>query len=347
MKERQQNFELLRIIAMFMIVVSHVITHYIMEVELEVTDLNSFLLILLRAIIYICVNVYIIITGYFSINSKQLKIKKIINVAMLPGFISAILITILMVFGAIDFNIWRILGKLFATFRGEYWFISNYFALYLFIPFLNKIIHTMNKKEYQHFLFLSALVGVVWPFFVINQQIISINSGFSLIFFTYLYFVGAYIRLHGAFIKEFTLNHYLLGYLTLALITGFLQYSLPDVDFLNYNGPFEFIMSYCIFMYFRQIKLKSVRINTIAAYTLSVYLVHEQSEVREFIWNLSFIHQIIQWSPITFIPAIIFVALLVFTVSWMIGYLLTNLYSKLEQGMFHLFKVKDGSPTIE
>ncbi|MFV8260315.1 acyltransferase family protein [Aerococcus viridans] len=76
MKERQQNFELLRIIAMFMIVVSHVITHYIMEVELEVTDLNSFLLILLRAIIYICVNVYIIITGYFSINSKQLKIKK-------------------------------------------------------------------------------------------------------------------------------------------------------------------------------------------------------------------------------------------------------------------------------
>src|SRR5699024_8291361 len=167
------NFELLRIIAMFMIVVSHVITHYIMEVELEVTDLNSFLLTLLRAIIYICVNVYIIITGYFSINSKQLKIKKIINVAMLPGFISAILITILMVFGAIDFNIWRILGKLFATFRGEYWFISNYFALYLFIPFLNKIIHTMNKKEYQHFLFLSALVGVVWPFFVINQQIIS------------------------------------------------------------------------------------------------------------------------------------------------------------------------------
>ncbi|MGH2087577.1 acyltransferase [Aerococcus urinaeequi] len=347
MKERQQNFELLRIIAMFMIVVSHVITHYIMEVELEVTDLNSFLLILLRAIIYICVNVYIIITGYFSINSKQLKIKKIINVAMLPGFISAILITILMVFGAIDFNIWRILGKLFATFRGEYWFISNYFALYLFIPFLNKIIHTMNKKEYQHFLFLSALVGVVWPFFVINQQIISINSGFSLIFFVYLYFVGAYIRLHGAFVKDFTRNQYLLGYLTLALITGFLQYSLPEVDFLNYNGPFEFIMSYCIFMYIRQIKVKSVRINTIAAYTLSVYLVHEQSEVREFIWNLPIIHQIIQWSPITFIPAIIFVAVLVFTVSWMIGYLLTNLYSKLEQGMFHLFKVKDGSPTIE
>src|SRR5699024_3348275 len=245
MKKRQQNFEFLRIIAMFMIVVSHVITHYIMEVELEVTGLNHFLLTLLRAIIYVCVNVYIIISGYFSINAKQLKIKKIIHVAMLPGFISGLLITILMVFGAIDFNIWRILGKLFATFRGEYWFISNYFALYLFIPFLHKIVHMISKKEYQHFLLLSTLVGVVWPFFVINQEIISINSGFSLIFFVYLYFVGAYIRLHGAFVKDFTRNQYLLGYLTLALITGFLQYILPEVDFLNYNGPFEFIMSYC------------------------------------------------------------------------------------------------------
>lgn len=347
MKERQQNFELLRIIAMFMIVVSHVITHYIMEVELEVTGLNHFLLTLLRAIIYICVNVYIIITGYFSINSKQLKIKKIINVAMLPGFISAILITILMVFGAIDFNIWRILGKLFATFRGEYWFISNYFALYLFIPFLNKIVHMISKKEYQHFLLLSTLVGVVWPFFVINQEIISINSGFSLIFFVYLYFVGAYIRLHGAFVKDFTRNQYLLGYLTLALITGFLQYILPEVDFLNYNGPFEFIMSYCIFMYIRQIKVKSVRINTIAAYTLSVYLVHEQSEVREFIWNLPIIHQIIQWSPITFIPAIIFVAVMVFTVSWIIGYTLTNLYNKVEQFVFYVLETRVGNPTIE
>src|SRR5699024_4401146 len=240
-----------------------------------------------------------------------------------------------------------ILGKLFAAFRGEYWFISNYYALYLFIPFLNKIIHTMNKKEYQHFLFLSALVGVVWPFFVINQQIISINSGFSLIFFMYLYFVGAYIRLHGAFIKDFTLNHYLLGYLTLALITGFLQYSLPDVDFLNYNGPFEFIMSYCIFMYFRQIKLKSVRINTIAAYTLSVYLVHEQSEVREFIWNLPIIHQIIQWSPITFIQAIIFVAVMVLRVSWIIGYTLTNLYKKDEQFVFYVLETIVRNPIIE
>lgn len=347
MKERQQNFELLRIIAMFMIVVSHVITHYIMEADMEVSGVNNFLLTLLRAIIYVCVNVYIIITGYFSINSKQLKIKKIINVAMLPGFISAILLIVLMVFGAIDFNIWRILGKLFATFRGEYWFISNYFALYLFIPFLNKVIHRISKKEFQHFLFLLTMVGVVWPFFVVNEEIISFNSGFSLIFFFYLYFVGAYLRLYGAFFKDLTRNQYLMGYLTLALVTGVLQFILPDVDFLSYNGPFEFTMSYFIFMYIRNVKVRSVKINTIAAYTLSVYLVHEQAEIREFIWNLPFIHQLVQWSSITFIPAIIFVAVLVFTVSWTIGYLLTNLYSKLEQGIFHLLEVKAGNPTIE
>lgn len=347
MEKRQQNFELLRIIAMFMIVVSHVITHYVMKADMEISGVNDFLLSLLRAVIYVCVNVYIIITGYFSVNSKQLKIKKIMNVALLPGFISAILLMVLMVFGVIDFDVWRIVGKLFATLRGEYWFISTYFALSLFIPFLNKIIHTISQKEFQHFLFLLTSVGIIWPFFVDSGEFISFNSGFSLIFFFLLYFVGAYIRLYGAFFKDFTRNQYLIGYLMLALVTGILQFALPEIDFLNYNGPFEFTMSYFIFMYIKNVKVNSVKINTIATYTLSVYLVHEQSEIREFIWNLSFIHQLIQWSPITFIPAIIFVAVLVFTVSWMIGYLLTNLYSKLEQGMFHLFKVKPGSPTIE
>lgn len=347
MKERQQNFELLRIIAMFMIVVSHVITHYIMKADMEISGVNNFLLSLLRAVIYVCVNVYIIITGYFSINSKQLKITKIMNVALLPGFISAMLLMVLMVFGDIDFDIWRIVGKLFATFRGEYWFISTYFALCLFIPFLNKIIHTISQKEFQQFLLLLTSVGIIWPFFVDSEAFISFNSGFSLIFFFFLYFVGAYIRLYGAFFKDFTRNQYLISYLMLALVTGILQFGLPEIDFLNYNGPFEFTMSYFIFMYIKNVKVNSVKINIIATYTLSVYLVHEQSEVREFIWNLPFIHQIILWSPITFIPAIIFVAVMVFTVSWITGYMLTNIYKKVEQFVIYVLETRADNPTIE
>lgn len=347
MEKRQQNFELLRIIAMFMIVVSHVITHYIMKANMEISGVNNFLLSLVRAVIYVCVNVYIIITGYFSVNSKQLKIKKIMNVSLLPGFISAMLLMVLMVFGVIDFDIWRIVGKLFATFRGEYWFISTYFALCLFIPFLNKIIHTISQKEFQYFLFLFTSVGIIWPFFVDSEEFVAFNSGFSLIFFFFLYFVGAYIRLYGAFFKDFTRNQYLIGYLILALVTGILQFGLPEIDFLNYNGPFEFTMSYFIFMYIKNVKVNSVKINTIATYTLSVYLVHEQTEIREFIWNLPFIHQIIQWSPFTFIPAIIFVAVIVFTVSWIIGCTLTNLYNKVEQFVFYVLETRAGNPTIE
>lgn len=331
MKERQQNFELLRIIAMFMIVISHVTTHYIMADGIPITGANEFLLTILRSLIYVCVNVYIIITGYFSIYSKQLNLRKILNVALLPGFISAILVTVLMAFGAIDFNIWRIIGKLFATFRGEYWFISNYFALYLFIPFLNKIIHMFSKKEYQQFLTLSLLVGSVWPFFVVNQEIISFNSGFSLIFFFLLYFIGAYIRLYGAFIKDFTAKQYLMSYFVLGIITGIFQFLIPTTDFLNYNGPFELLMSYFIFMYIKKIKVKSHRINYIASYVLSVYLVHEQAEIREFIWDLPIVHQIIQWSPVTFIPAIIMVAAMVFMISWIVGWLLTNLFNRFEK----------------
>lgn len=154
MKERQQNFELLRIIAMFMIVIFHAITYCVIEYELPITGLNDLLLTVLRALIYVCVNVFIIITGYFSVNTKQLKLRKVVNTALMPGFFSAILLTMVMVVGIEEFNFWQIIRKLFATFRGEYWFISNYFALYLFIPFLNKIVHRVSKKEFQHFFIL-------------------------------------------------------------------------------------------------------------------------------------------------------------------------------------------------
>jgi len=341
MKDRQQNFELLRIIAMFLIVISHVVTHYIMADKLQLSVMNTFLLTLLRSFIYICVNVYIIITGYFSINTKQLEFRKVLNVVLLPGFISAILLTILMAVGRIDFDIWRILGKLFATFRGEYWFISNYFALYLFIPLLNKILHAFTKKDLQNFIFLTFLVGSVWQFFIPSKQIIAFNSGFSLIFFIFLYFVGAYIRLYGPFVRAFTGKQYLGVYVMVGLLTGILQFILPQVDFLNYNGPFELVMSYAFFMFISTVTIKSQWINYIATYTLSVYLVHEQGQVRELIWNLPIVHQMINWSPFTFIPAIILVAALVFIGAWIVGWLLTNIFERLERRLYAWIDGKD------
>lgn len=334
MKERQQNFELLRIIAMFMIVIFHAITYCVIEYELPITGLNDLLLTVLRALIYVCVNVFIIITGYFSVNTKQLKLRKVVNTALMPGFFSAILLTMVMVVGIEEFNFWQIIRKLFATFRGEYWFISNYFALYLFIPFLNKIVHRVSKKEFQHFLFLSVLIGVIWPFFVIDENIISFNSGFSLIFFILLYFVGAYIRLYGALVKDFSRNYYLIGYILLAVVTGVLQYTVPNTDFLNYNGPFEFTMSYLLFMYISKIKVKSVSVNTVAAYTFGVYLVHEQGEMRQLIWGLPIIHRMIQWSPITFIPVIILVSLIIFTICWIISFIFINIFERLENFIY-------------
>jgi hypothetical protein len=45
MKERKQNFELLRIIAMFMIVISHVSTHYISAYDVQLASFNVFFII--------------------------------------------------------------------------------------------------------------------------------------------------------------------------------------------------------------------------------------------------------------------------------------------------------------
>lgn len=69
-KIRESNIELLRIVAMFMIVVSHYVLH-------SGIDYNSMSIGFNRVILEIAnlgdigVIVFVLITGYFSINSKQ------------------------------------------------------------------------------------------------------------------------------------------------------------------------------------------------------------------------------------------------------------------------------------
>ena len=75
-KMRDSNFELMRIISMFMIVVTHIIGHgYVVE---NCDGLTETAVALLKCLLYVHVNSFVLFTGYYQCKGK-FKLQKIFS----------------------------------------------------------------------------------------------------------------------------------------------------------------------------------------------------------------------------------------------------------------------------
>ncbi len=76
-KDRQMNYELLRIIAMLMIVCLHYLSKggALGDPKQELTT-NGYLAWLIEAFCLVAVNVYVLISGYFGVDSQNFTIRK-------------------------------------------------------------------------------------------------------------------------------------------------------------------------------------------------------------------------------------------------------------------------------
>ena len=98
-KVRESNFELLRIISMFFIVVYHVLVHgQILE---HATGSMELMTVFIEAFILVHVNSFILITGYFQCKSKM-KLGKVLSLNNATWFYKVVIMLILIGFGIIS-----------------------------------------------------------------------------------------------------------------------------------------------------------------------------------------------------------------------------------------------------
>ena len=81
--KRQLNFEILRIIAMCMIITMHYIVKGIDTPKLSVDmSLSNMIWWLIYAFSVGAVNIYVLISGYFSVTSDRLKVRRIFDIIL-------------------------------------------------------------------------------------------------------------------------------------------------------------------------------------------------------------------------------------------------------------------------
>ena len=197
--KRQANYELLRIIAMFMVVALHYLSHTGMLLSAgSGGSVNQFLGMLVESFCIVAVNVYVLISGYFLVEAG-FKIKRILILVCQVLFYAMLVPLIMMgtgIFAGEGEGIYRILQYMFPLQTEHYWFAVSYVFLYLFSPVLNAAAKSMSRRQLQ-----ITIAGLLFLFCgwksVMPVQFAIDRFGSDFGWFLCVYLVAAYIRLHG------------------------------------------------------------------------------------------------------------------------------------------------------
>lgn len=287
-KVRSSNFELLRIVCMIMIVTVHTLGHGGALNNIDVESTNFVLAHFLESLAIVSVNCYILISGFFGIDSK-FKLEKAFKLYIQVLFYSVIISVIFWTIGLESISWDGILSMIFPITRQTWWFMSVFLVLYMFTPYINKLLKSLSFKEFNDLLIILVFTFVIWPS-ISSLTPIDNQKGYSLYSFIVLYTLGAYISI---FYKNKKLNKYMLlmVYLLSTISLCIFNVNTSRISgssgvIYSYNFILIFISSIVLFLFFKELKIKSSFINKLSSLTLGVYLIHDHDYMRGIIYQV-------------------------------------------------------------
>lgn len=301
---RQSNLELLRIVSMIMIIVLHLLGHGGVLSSAKLFSPNYYIVWILEGISFIAVNCYVLISGYFLINS-EFKVKKLIFLLLEVLFYSVGIYFVLLASGVISFSFGSALKAFLPTLSNQYWFITVYVVLYILSPFLNIAIKSMTRKQHLMAVITSLFLFSLIPNVIFFASDFNFGMGMGIVWFVVLYFIAAYIRRY--YQPSYNVKKPLLLYLSVALLVPISKFFIAFLSrtfvtkfvgaeeliggsglFYSYNSILVATASILFFILFLNIKIEGKIaniINALASLTLGVYLIHDNTNLRDYLWN--------------------------------------------------------------
>lgn len=287
---RESNIELLRIISMVFITIYHYIVHGgILESQHYTT--NKLVGLFLYTGGRVGVNVFILIMGYFMINSK-FKIRKLLKLIFQVYFYSIFLLILSMYRLNLNFEVINVKPAFTPILRELYWFATSYVLVYILSPFLNKAIKTMGKENCKKLIIICGMVLSLVPTIFRNKVFVS--TFFT--WFIYMYIIGAYIKLYSFEFKEkntakiISLMFFVVAYITIIIqiiLNKKLNLDLDIGYYLSLYSLLGVIGAIGIFMCFKNMHIKNSKvINCFGKSSFAVYLLQDNLFYRNVFWHM-------------------------------------------------------------
>lgn len=278
--ERSSNIELLRIIAMIMIVLYHCLT------ECITANPNNRILLSAYYLSHWGVPVFLLISGYFSV---KLSFKKVFNFWMYCAIWMLISYLLSCTMGYHVIEVGTLIKCMLPFSNTNLWFVPFYFWLMLLSPMLNAGVKNLNTKELG--IYTIVLLSATLYFSLVWKSPI-VDAGHSIVYFITLYMTGAFLkRINGFYRLNF--RRLAMGVFTMLLIVTMLTLIIPlsyqkllkGLVFF-YVSPILLLCAVIIFMLFLQINIKSRFVNNIAGSSFAIYLFHENGWSHAFFYGI-------------------------------------------------------------
>ncbi len=329
-KERNYGIDALRIVAMFMVVLLHVLGNGGVLLSTEVFSLHHSLAWFLEISAFCAVNCYAIISGYVGYGRK-IKYSNLIYLVMCVVFY---IITITLTVKAVVPNIStkEVLTSFLDIFSGGYWYVKAYFCAFFFFPHINFLVEKYEEKK------LYTLAGVMLILFsviptLVRKDVFSVINGYSPLWLMVLYFLGAVMRKYDKQAEK-RKNKYLLLYLLMVVLTFMSMISISYLtkqvfgrillqDFLiSYISPTIVFAAIFLVKYFSNMNVNKFMKKIIAfmsPLTFGVYLIHTQYFIWEYLKN-RFAH-FADMQPLALVTSVVLTACAIFLVCIFIDYI--------------------------
>lgn len=270
---RSSNIELLRIVSMFLVLLIHYIPSRTLPTSATLIDnpFGTLFNLELRSISFVCVNCFILISGYFGIHWKLKSFSNLLFQILFWSIVCPIIVLILVG----SFNIGNIMTHLYGNVFSR-WFVESYIGLYMIAPMINKFIEKSTNRELGVFILVFYLFSTIFGYL---GKAGDFNEGMSVISLMGLYLIGAYLRKNQDGI--FSYSKYI--YLGIYFLAGFVMVGIAalalkvgiTVSPYGYLNPIIIVESAALFLFFKKLDIGSIPwINWIATSAFAVYLIH-------------------------------------------------------------------------
>lgn len=277
--ERQSNLELLRIMAMLMILIIHADYGSLSiptQADFNQNFVSSATRVFFESFGVFGVNIFVAISGWFLIKSSVKRVSKFLFQCL---FFSIGIYVVCLAYGFVNFSIE---GLEIAVLLRSYWFVLSFLALLILSPIINSFLEISTEKQIRCFLIAFYLFQTIYTK---DNAATFINQGYSTFSFIGIYVLSNYARKYISskltqanvailvgicVVLNFGLG--LFGPLSgIAMFTSFM---------MNYCNPLIVIGSVAAVMLFSKINITTNRfINFVSASAFTVYLLHSNSNV--------------------------------------------------------------------
>lgn len=271
---RNSNIELLRIVAMFLVLIDH--SGYMSidpptSEEVYSAPILSMARYCSQSFSSICVNVFVLISGWFGIKTRISRITEFLFQCYFICFVSYFVLLVMGITAPMSLGGWVNFFVL-----GDLWFVMAFLLLYLMAPMMNMFIESLNQKQVLYFLLAFLTIQFLHGFVI---QVTWFDKGMSPLTLMSLYMIGRYMRLYPNRFTTMSRWMDIIIYAVVSIIGAVLtfigvRFGAEGYRFFSYASPTIIMASVYFFLFFTKISFKNQLINWIAASAFAVYVLN-------------------------------------------------------------------------